>query len=159
MKQRIIIGAALAGALVLAIAVGTVNRAGATSADRDFVIESAQLAGLPSKAVFPFVDSTPSRIERTHIAVTDATDECKAGASAPSSLQVLVGQAGGTLTPVLNAATNTGITTRPGQCVFHVTVTPGAAGVPATVTDVVVLNGGNKPLGQINTITVSAEIR
>ena len=159
MKQRYIVSATLLGALALALAVGAAHDAQAIPANRALVIESAQLAGLPTKAVFPFVDTTPSRIERAHIAVTDGTASCEAGASAPRSLQVLVGQAGGTLTPVLTAATNTGITTRPGQCVFHVTVTPGAAGVPANVTDIVVLNGGKRPLGQLNTITVSAEIR
>ncbi|MGH3071992.1 MAG: hypothetical protein ACRDNB_06940 [Gaiellaceae bacterium] len=150
---------ALLGALLLALTVGLVRDAGAVPADRALVVESAQLAGLPAKAVFPFVDSTPNRIERAHVAVTDGTRECKAGASAPSSVQVLAGQAGGTLAPVLNAATNTGISTRPGQCVFHVTITPGEAGVPATVTDIVVLNSGKRTLGRLTTITVSAEIR
>lgn len=159
MKQRLTAGAVFLGALALALAFGLANRAEAVAGDRALVVESAQLAGLPAKAVFPFVDSTPSRIERAHIAVTDATGSCKAGAAAPRSLQVLVGQAGGTLTPVLTAATNTGISTRPGQCVFHVTVTPGTDGVPAKITDIVVLNGGKRPLGQLNTITVSAEIR
>jgi hypothetical protein len=159
MKQQLVIGIALLGALAVALAAGSLGDARAISADRAFVVESAQLAGLPAKAVFPFVDSTPNRIERAHIAVTDATRECKAGASAPASLQVLAGQAGGTLTPVLTPATNTGITTRPRQCVFHVTVNPGAGDVPANVTDIVVLNGGTRPLGRLNTITVSAEIR
>lgn len=159
MKGRAIGILALVGALLLALAVGVARDAGAVPADRALVVESAQLAGLPSKAVFPFVDSTPNGIEQAHIAVTDGTSECKAGAAAPASLQVLAGQAGGTLTPVLTAATNTGISTRPGQCVFHVTVTPGAAGVPANVTDIVVLNGGEHALGALSTITVSAEIR
>lgn len=159
MKERAIAGAVLAGLLMLALAVGATRDAGALPSDRAFVVESAQLAGLPEKAVFPFVDSTPNGIEQAHIAVTDDTERCEAGAAPPESVQVLVGQAGGTLTPVLTAATNTGITTRPGQCVFHVTVEPGAEGVPELVTDIVVLNAGKRKLGPLATITVSATIR
>jgi hypothetical protein len=124
------------------------------------VVQSAILSGLAPGAVFPFIDSTPHQIASAHIAVTDATTTCTAGATAPTNVQVLVGQAGGTLAPVMTAATNTGITTTAGQCVFHVTVTPGSSGVPATVTDIVVRNqSGSVALTGVNTVTVSAVVR
>lgn len=127
--------------------------------DGHLISESAILAGLPAGAVFPFIDTTPNRIRRAHIAVTDSTTNCAAGAAAPDKVQVLVGEAGVALVPVLTAATNTGISTTPGQCVFHVTVRAGKAGIPARVTDIVVLNGGNIALTGANTVTASAEVR
>lgn len=123
------------------------------------ISESAILAGLAPGAVFPFIDTTPRDIVSAHIAITDASTNCSAGAAAPTSIQVLVGQAGVALVPVMTAATNTGISTTPGQCVFHVTVTAGAGGVPDPMTDIVVNNGGTSPLTGIHTITASAEVR
>lgn len=122
-----------------------------------FITESAILTGLAPGAVFPFVDTTPRTISLAHIAVTDATSSCQAGAAAPASVQVLVGEAGVTLVPVMTATTNTGITTTEGQCVFHVTVTAGQNQIPARVTDIVVANTGPAPLTGVNTITISAE--
>ncbi|MGH9902542.1 MAG: hypothetical protein ACRD68_12110 [Pyrinomonadaceae bacterium] len=121
------------------------------------VVENAILAGLPAGALFPFIDSTPNRIVSTHIALTDATSACSPGAAPPSNLQVLVGVAGGRLVPVMTASTNTGIGSS-SQCVFHVTVRPGADGAPRRITDIVVVNGGDKPLTALNTVTVSAEV-
>ena len=123
------------------------------------VAESALLAGLAPGAVFPFIDSTPNAIASAHIAITDATANCAGGAAPPTNIQILVGEAGVELVPVMTADTNTGISTTPGQCVFHVTIKPGAGGVPSRVTDIVVLNGGGAPLSGVNTITVSAEVR
>lgn len=123
------------------------------------VVQSALLNGLSSGAVFPFIDTTPRRIARAHIAIADDTASCAPGAAAPLSMQVLVGEAGVALVNVMTAATNTGISTTPGQCVFHVTVVPGAGGVPGRVTDIVVLNAGGVPLTGINTVTVSAQVR
>ncbi len=123
------------------------------------ISESSLLDGLAPGAVFPFIDTTPNKIQRAHIAVTDAAASCAGGDSPPTNVQVLVGEAGVALEPVMSAATNTGISTTPGQCVFHVTIKPGQGVVPATVTDIVVLNGGGAPLTGINTITVSAEVR
>lgn len=122
------------------------------------VVENAMLAGLPPDAFFPFVDSTPNRIVSTHVALTDTTSNCSPGAAPPSNLQVLVGVAGGSLVPVMTASTNTGIPSPSGQCVFHVTVRPGAGGVPAKITDIVVVNGGSAPLTAVHTVTVSAEV-
>lgn len=125
------------------------------------ISQSAMLAGLEGTTVFPFIDTTPNKIRRAHIAVTDSTEDCAGGAAAPGSVQVLVGVAGGTLVPVLTAATNTGISIRPDkreQCVFHVTVKAGQDGIPSNVTDIVVVNGGTDPLTGVNTITVSAEV-
>jgi len=124
-----------------------------------FVVQGALLNGLAPGAVFPFIDTTPHVIAQAHIAITDATSNCAAGAAAPTNIQVLVGEAGVALAPVLNAATNTGITTAPGQCVFHVTVQPGAGGVGARITDIVVRNAGGAALTGVNTVTVSAEVR
>jgi hypothetical protein len=121
-----------------------------------FVVESDNLAGLPGGALRPFIDTTPSTISMTHITITDATEDCGNG-TAPTSVQVLVGIAGGTLTNVMTGATNTGIGTD-AQCVFHAEVTPGSGGVPAGATDIVVVNNGEGDLTDINTITVSAEV-
>ena len=63
------------------------------------------------------------------------------------------------LAPVMASRTNTGISTTPGQCVFHVTVRPGKRGVPDTVTDIVVLNKSASPLSGVNTVTASATVR
>jgi len=128
------------------------------SANPQLVAESAILAGLAPGALFPFIDSTPHHIAQAHIAITDATSSCD-GESAPSNIQVLVGVAGGTLVNVMTASTNTGIGSG-NQCVFHVTITPGSDGVPATVTDIVVVNGNpNTPLTGVNTVTASATVR
>lgn len=143
-------------ALLLALAR---DEAGAIALDRDVVTESALLDGLARGAAFPLIDTTPNRIVRAHIAITDSTTNCAAGAAAPDSIQVLVGQAGVQLVSVMVAGTNTGISTTPGQCVFHVTVRPGRGGVPARVTDIVVVNGGNQPLTGINTVTSSAVVQ
>lgn len=129
-----------------------------SSPDIHLISESAMLAGLPAGAVFPFIDTTPSKIRRAHIAVTDSTANCAAGAAPPDNVQILVGQAGVELVGVLDATTNTGISTTPGQCVFHVTVKAGDGGVPAKVTDIVVLNAGGAALTAINTITASADV-
>ena len=124
-----------------------------------FISESSLLDGLGAGAVFPFIDTTPNKIQRAQIAVTDAAASCTGGDSPPTNVQVLVGEAGVALEPALSAATNTGISTTEGQCVFRVTIEPGRGGMPDTVTDIVVLNGGGAPFTGINTITVSAEVR
>lgn len=122
------------------------------------ISESAMLAGLGPGALFPFIDTTPNRITRAHIAVTDTTANCSAGASPPSRIQVLVGQAGVALTNVMTAATNTGIGS-PAQCVFHVTVRAARDGLPSTITDIVVRNSSGAPLNGFNTVTASANVR
>ncbi|MFN2412646.1 MAG: hypothetical protein ABR535_06280 [Pyrinomonadaceae bacterium] len=127
-------------------------------ASSQYVAENAILAGLPPGALFPFIDSTPNRIVSTHIALTDSTTNCSAGAAPPSNIVVLAGEAGVALVPVMSAATNTGIGSN-SQCVFHVTVEPAHDGVPRKITDVVVVNGGTAPLTALNTVTVSAEVR
>src|SRR6266550_9397352 len=120
---------------------------------------SSLLTSLGPGAAFPFIDTTPNGILRAHVAITDATANCAAGAAAPSNVKVLVGEAGVLLVSVMGAATNTGISTTPGQCVFHVTINAGQGGVPSTVTDIVVLNGGASALTGINTVTASASVR
>ena len=130
---------------------------GGAAAGPRLISESALLIGLEGGALFPFIDTTPNRIVRAHIAITDATETCEAGASAPTNIQVLVGSAGVTLVDVMDATTNTGIGT-PTQCVFHVTVVAGANGVPVDVMDIVIVNGGEGPLTGVNTVTVSAEV-
>ena len=123
------------------------------------ISESAILAGLEGQTLFPFIDTTPNRIRRAHIAITDKATDCAPGVAAPSNIQILVGEAGVSLFPVMNASTNTGISNRPDQCVFHITVRPGVNGVPSKVTDIVVLNLGESNLTGLNTITVSAEVQ
>jgi len=126
--------------------------------ETQLISASSLLAGLAAGAAFPFIDTTPNTIARAHIAITDATSNCAAGAAPPSDVRVLVGQAGVDLIPVMDASTNTGISTTPGQCVFHVTVTAGQGGVPNTVTDIVLVNGGSSALTGINTVTASATV-
>ena len=125
----------------------------------ELISQSAMLTGLPPRTVFPFIDSTPNRIRRAHIAVTDSTNNCAGpGSGSPNHVQILVGEAGGTLVPVLTEATNTGISINPTQCVFHVSVRAGVDGIPNKVTDIVVVNGSDSRLTGVNTITVSAEV-
>jgi hypothetical protein len=120
------------------------------------ISQNALLAGLAPGALYPFVDTTPSRIGRAHIAITDATSICAPGAAAPANVQILAGVAGGGLVNVMSADTNTGIGSA-AQCVFHVTIRPGHGGVPSRVTDIVVVNSnGAAALTGLNTITVSA---
>jgi hypothetical protein len=139
--------------------VAPLGHAGETPANHHLIAESSILAGLAPSALFPFIDSTPHHIAKAHIAITDSTSSCGAGAAAPSNIQILVGVAGGSLVNVMTAATNTGIGSAT-QCVFHVTITPGRGGVPAAVTDIVVVNANpNTPLTGVNTITVSATVR
>jgi len=124
--------------------------------DVQLISESEILSGLAADAIYPFIDSTPNKIKRVHIAITDATLDCSAGAEPPMSIQVLVGQAGGILESVMDATTNTGIGSVD-RCVFHVTVKPSNIGTQ--ITDIVVVNGGTEPLTGINTVTVTAEVR
>ncbi|SRR6266481_4771300 len=120
---------------------------------------SSILTGLAAGALFPFIDTTPDGIVRAHIAITDATAHCDPGAAPPANIEVLAGEAGGTLVNVMTAATNTGIGSVV-QCVFHVTINSGQGGLPAHVTDIVVVNANNsKALTGINTVTASADVR
>lgn len=121
------------------------------------IVQSSLLTSLAPGASFPFIDTTPNRITQAHIAIADATSNCTAGAAAPTNIQVLVGVAGTQLVNVMTAATNAGVGS-PTQCVFHVTVVPGANGVPGQITDIVVVNGSGAPLTGVNTVTVSAQI-
>ena len=147
------------GVVLIALAtVFSTKKASAHGDESQFVVASSMLSGLGTGAVFPFIDTTPRTISQAHIAITDATTSCSAGAAAPSNVKVLVGQAGVSLVSVMSAATNTGISTTPGQCVFHVTIRAGQAGVPNTVTDIVVLNSGSAVLTGINTVTASATV-
>ncbi len=147
---------------VVLIALATVfptNKASANGDENEFVVASSMLSGLAAGAAFPFIDTTPRTISSAHIAITDATTNCSAGAAAPTNVKVLVGQAGVSLVSVMGASTNTGISTTPGQCVFHVTIHAGQGGVPSTVTDIVVVNGGSAALTGVNTVTASATVR
>jgi hypothetical protein len=122
------------------------------------ISESALLSGLAAGALFPFIDTTPNVIVKAHVAITDSTESCAAGAAAPSNIQVLVGEAGVALVNVMTDSTNTGISSPAGQCVFHVTVAPGTEELPARITDIVILNSGASALTGIHTVTVSAEV-
>jgi hypothetical protein len=161
-KRYPILGAVLvalglaAVSLVVALPVGANGdgRAGA-----EILQESALLTGLVSSSVFPFIDSTPNRIRRAHVAITDSTAACAPGAAPPANMDVLVGEAGVALVPVMGANTNTGIGNQR-QCVFHVTVRAGRGGIPRTVTDIVLVNkNAAAPLSGVNTATASAELR
>lgn len=162
-RHKLYLGVAATVAVVaLAISAtaagGSAKRANGEGGQGQLISESALLAGLASSSLFPFLDTTPNLISRTHIAITDATAACSAGAAPPANIQVLVGEAGVALTNVMTAATNTGIGTA-AQCVFHASARPGHGGVPNRVTDVVVKNAGAGPLTGINTVTASATVR
>src|SRR5437588_10142725 len=159
MKARKYYAALAVGLVVALVVVFPTKKASANVGGSQFVVATSMLSGLAPGAVFPFIDTTPHTISQAHIAITDATTSCSAGAAAPSNVKVLVGQAGVSLVSVMGAATNTGISTTPGQCVFHVTINAGQGGVPNTVTDIVVLNGGASALTGINTVTASASVR
>src|SRR5205823_7757569 len=150
----------MAGLVIVALAVALpARKASANGDESQFIAASSLLAGLAPGAVFPFIDTTPHQIAQAHIAITDSTSDCHAGAAAPDNVKILIGQAGVALVSVMDKTTNTGISTTPSQCVFHVTINAGQAGVPATVTDIVVLNGGPAALTGINTVTASATVR
>ena len=156
-----IIGVATLLTLGLAVTL-PIWKAAANHDDSQFIASSSLLAGLAPGAAFPFIDLTPHVISSAHIAITDATTNCSPGAAAPSNVKVLVGNAGAVppvLVSVMGGSTNLGISTTPGQCVFHATIRAGQGGVPDTVTDIVVLNGGASPLTGINTVTASAIVR
>jgi hypothetical protein len=159
MKTHMIV-AVIAGLLLTSVVLlSPPASAGPMESTPQLISASSILAGLVPGALFPFIDSTPHRIVRAHIAVTDATSDCEAGAAAPSNVAVLAGVAGGTLVNVITAATNTGIGST-AQCVFHVTIKPGEGGVPSTVTDIVVVNtNSSSALSGSNTITASADVR
>jgi hypothetical protein len=158
-KRYLILFASLT---ILALVTFATKNVAATEGDKQFITASSLLNGLAPGAVFPFIDTTPHSIAQAHIAITDATTNCSPGAAPPSNVRVLVGTAG-TVPPVLvsvmAASTNLGISTTPGQCVFHVTVTAGEGGVPVGATDIVVHNGGSSALTGVNTITASATVR
>jgi hypothetical protein len=76
--------------VILALAmVLPARKASAHGDESQFIAESSLLIGLAPGAVFPFIDTTPHGIAQAHIAITDATTNCSAGAAAPSNLQVL----------------------------------------------------------------------
>ena len=148
------------GLVLLALAmVSPTKKASAQGDESQFIVASSMLSDLAPGAVYPFIDTTPRTISQAHIAITDATTNCSPGAASPSNVKVLVGQAGLSLVSVMDASTDTGISTTRGQCVFHVTIHAGHGGVPSIVTDIVVLNAGSSPLTGINTVTASATVR
>jgi hypothetical protein len=128
------------------------------SATPQLIAESAILAGLALGALYPFIDSTPHNIAKAHIAITDATSSCNE-TSAPSSIQVLVGVARG------NAGQRHDGFNQHRHWISHSVRLPrhdhtGERRVPATVTDIVVVNANpNAPLTGVNTITASAAVR
>jgi fucose permease len=99
---------------VVLIALATVfptKKASAHGDESHFVVASSMLSGLGTGTVFPFIDTTPQTISQAHVAITDATTNCSPGAAPPTNVKVLVGQAGVSLVPVMDASTNTGIST------------------------------------------------
>jgi len=153
----------LFGTIVAAILVAGIVSGATVFADDDdkkskkgkwLISETTILNGLGAGALFPYIDTTPNKITRAHVALTDSTD-CGT-ADPPDNIVILAGVAGGALEPVTLA--NTGIG-GDDQCVFHATIVPGADGIPKKVTDIVVVNGGGSALTGFNTVTVSAEVR
>src|SRR5712692_10621329 len=69
------------------------KKASAHGDDSQFIAESSLLAGLAPGAVFPFIDTTPYKIAQAHIAITDSTSDCHAGAAPPDNIKILAGQA------------------------------------------------------------------
>ena len=143
----------------IAIMVFPTTNASASGGDVKLIAANSLLSGLAANAVFPFLDSTPNRIVRAHIAVTDSTTNCSLGGSPPSNIQVLAGNAGAVPPKLVAVALeNLGIGSS-SQCVFHMTVTAGERGIPENLTDIVVVNSGTAALTGINTATASATVR
>src|SRR6202022_1027037 len=143
MKARNYCAFLAVGLVIFALAmVFPTKKASAQGDESQFVIASSMLSGLAPGAVFPFIDTTPQTISQAHIAITDATTNCSPGAAPPSNVKVLVGQAGVSLVSVMGTSTNTGISTTPGQCVFHATIHAGGGGVPAPAPAIVFLIRG-----------------
>jgi hypothetical protein len=165
MRKRTIYVAALSAA-ALTVVVFTAAAAGGSSTGHgggnghgQLIAENSLLTGLSANSLFPFIDTTPHRMSKAHIAITDSTASCGgASPTAPTNIEVLVGQAGATLVNVMTASTNTGIGSST-QCVFHVTVKAGQGGVPSTVTDIVVRNKGAAALNGRHTVTASATVK
>src|SRR2546429_3572091 len=75
----------LVGLVIVGLAtVLPAGKASAPGGESQFIAESSLLAGLAPGAVFPFIDTTPHGIAQAHIAITDSTTNCSAGAAAPS---------------------------------------------------------------------------
>src|SRR6266849_7657260 len=109
MKARKYYLVVLAGLVIVALAAALpARKASAHGDESQFIAASSLLAGLAPGAAFPFIDTTPNTIARAHIAITDGTSSCGGtNPTAPSNVQVLVGQAGLSLVSVMTAATNT----------------------------------------------------
>ena len=99
-KKYLVSGAALF--LIGLLLAFPIQKAAQIPPPTQLIAQSSILSSLASGAVFPFIDTTPRGISRAHIAITDATSSCSAGAAAPASIQVLVGQAGVALVNVMN---------------------------------------------------------
>src|SRR5260370_23058997 len=118
------------------------KKASAHGDDRQFIAESSLLAGLAPGAAFPFIDTTPHKIAQAHIAITDSTSDCHAGAAPPDNIKILVGQAAAALVPLVAKRTHNGISTTPGQRVFYINLNTGQSGVAQPVTHNSLLEGG-----------------
>ena len=151
----------LTAAVVLGIAIVALpaKNAEANGGDVKLIAANSQLSGLPANTVFPFLDTTPNRIVRAHIALTDATTNCSPGGSPPSNIKVLAGNAGAVPPKLVAVDLETLGIGSDSQCVFHMTVTAGKGGVPQDLTDIVIVNGGAAALTGINTATASATVR
>src|SRR5437667_5748104 len=76
----------LIGFVLSAVAIAyPTKKASAHGGDSQFIAESSLLAGLAPGAVFPFIDTTPHKIAQAHIAITDSTSDCHAGAAGPDN--------------------------------------------------------------------------
>jgi len=160
-KTKTILGVLIAAVLVIAI-----TSTAAVYADpghekkfkkgKWLVAETVNLNGLGTGKLFPILDVTPNEIVRAHIVLTDDAVCDGDNANQPDNIIVIVGQAGVAL--AFPALENTGIAGSGSQCIFHLTVLPGEDGIPSTVTDIVVKNGGPTQLFHRNSISVSAEV-
>jgi len=93
-RNKLLIAAGTLSILVLLLAL-PVRHASARTDDLNFIAANSMLEGLAPGAAFPFIDTTPHTIVTAHIAITDATANCSpSNPTAPSAVQVLVGQAG-----------------------------------------------------------------
>jgi len=161
MTKTILLGITVVAVLALSMAVILTlmpvqeTEAKPTSAT-GVISESTILSGLAAGALFPYIDTTPNQIGGAHLAITDATAACDGViTNTPTNIVILAGVAGGVLSPVTLANTSIGSAA---QCVFHADIVPGAGGLPGTITDIVVVNGGGGALTGSNTITVSARV-
>src|SRR6266436_6274041 len=92
-KNYLLAGAGLA--ILALVMLAPTRNAAQIPPTAQLISEGSILAGLAPGALFPFVDATPHKIVKAHVAITDATSACGGPSpAAPANIQVLAGVGG-----------------------------------------------------------------